>query len=78
MELCKEKTKTKTSITELYVDGSNTILTKTNSEKANVLVDFFSSVFTIDKQWQPNVQVRPDVAFLDEIKITGATVKKIG
>ena len=32
--------KTKTSITDLYVDGNNTILTKTNSEKANVLADF--------------------------------------
>ena len=38
----KKKTKTKTSITDLYVDSNNIILTKTNSEKANVLADFFS------------------------------------
>ena len=75
----KKKTKTKFSITDLHVDGNNTILTKTNSEKANVLADLFGSVYTIDNDnVQPDVQVQPDVAFLDEIKITGETVKKIG
>ena len=73
----KKKTKTKTSITDLYVDGYNTILTKTNSEKANVLADVFSLVYTVD-----NDNVQPDAGsacgFLDEIKITGETVKKIG
>ena len=38
---------------------------------------FFSSFFTIDNDnVQPDMQVQPDVAFLDEIKITGETVKK--
>ena len=41
------------------------------------MADSFSSVYTIDNDnVQPDVQVQPDVAFLDEIKITGETVKK--
>ena len=44
----KSKSKTKTSISDMYKDNNKTELTNTDSEKADVLGEFFSSVFTID------------------------------
>ena len=44
------KSKTKTSIPDLYNMGDKTTLTNSDVEKANVLRDFFPLVFTADPQ----------------------------
>ena len=38
----KSKTKTKTSVSDLYMDDSKEKITKTVQEKANTLADFFT------------------------------------
>jgi hypothetical protein len=42
----QSKTKTRTSIPDLYIDSDKKTLTSSDSEKANFLADLFSSVFT--------------------------------
>ena len=45
----KSKSKTKTSIADLYTDESKTTLTNSDEAKANVLGNF-SSVFTVEPE----------------------------
>ena len=72
----KTKSKTKSSIANLYKDKENGVLTESDSEKANVLGDFFSSVFTEEPQDElPDIKVK-DCPKENEIKITVEKVKK--
>ena len=45
--MSSQKSKTKSSITDLYKDDDKNI-TESDKEKADVLADFFTSVFTKD------------------------------
>ena len=71
----KKKMKTKTGIADLTKeDGS---LAYSSEEKANVLNDFFSSVFTIeDKTNIPNIPRQKNVQPITTIKIKESEVRK--
>ena len=43
------KSKSKAWVLDLYMDNSRENITKTDQEKANALVDFFTSVFTVEQ-----------------------------
>lgn len=71
----QKKTKVKTSVSDLYKDTNNSSLTCNDAEKANVLADFFTSVFTVDKDdKQPNITIA-DVPELNTINITPNVVE---
>jgi hypothetical protein len=73
----QSKTKTRTSIPDLYIDSDKKTLTSSDSEKANVLADFFSSVFTEeDDLVMPELDINPDIPKLDILNISAETIKK--
>jgi hypothetical protein len=56
----------------LYIDSDKKTLTSSDSEKANVLADFFSSVFTEeDDLVMPELDINPDIP-----NISAETIKK--
>jgi hypothetical protein len=60
------KTKTKTSIPDLYKDNDKKILTSSDTEKASVLADFFSSVFTEESNFNmPELDINPNTPILN-------------
>ena len=70
------KSKTKTSIADLYTNESKATLTDSDEAKANVLGNFFSSVFTIEPEdLLPELNLK-DVPVINEIEINLAIVKK--
>ena len=72
----KSKSKTKTSIADLYTNESKTTLTDSDEAKANVLGKFFSSVFTIEPEdLLPELNLK-DVPVINEIEINLDIVKK--
>ena len=72
----KSKSKTKTSIADLYIDESKTTLTDSDEVKANVLGNFFSSVFTIEPEdLLPELNLK-DIPVINEIEINLDIVKK--
>ena len=72
----KSKSKTKTSIADLYTNESKTTLTDSDEAKANVLGNFFSSVFTIEPDdLLPELNLK-DVPVINEIEINLDIVKK--
>ena len=44
----RSKTKTKSSIPDLFKDNNKTESTNSDKEKTNILADFFTSVFTFE------------------------------
>jgi hypothetical protein len=73
----QSKTKTRISIPDLYIDSDKKTLTSSDSEKANVLADFFSSVFTEeDDLVMPELDINPDIPKLDILNISAETIKK--
>ena len=73
----QSKTKTRTSIPDLYIASDKKTLTSSGSEKANVLADFFSSVFTEeDDLVMPELDINPDIPKLDILNISAETIKK--
>ena len=71
----KSKSKTKTSIADLYTNESKTTLTDSDEAKANVLGKFFSSVFTIEPEdLLPGLNLK-DVPVINEIDINLDIVK---
>lgn len=72
----KTKTKTKTSIPNLYTDDNKSELSETDQGKADILADFFTSVFTEENNDDmPNIDLK-DSPPLEEISFTEETVKK--
>ena len=72
----KSKSKTKTSIADLCTNESKTTLTDSDEAKANVLGNFFSSVFTIEPEdLLPELNLK-DVSVINEIEINLDIVKK--
>ena len=72
----KSKLKTKTSIADLYTDESKTTLTDSDEAKANVLGNFFSSVFTIEPEnFLPELHVK-DMPVMNEFEINLDIVKE--
>ena len=72
----KSKSKTKVSISDLYKNEGKTELTETDTEKANVLGEFFSSVFTEDPQDSlPDIQPK-DIPEENTINISIEIVRK--
>ena len=72
----KSKSKTKTSIADLYTNESKTTVTDSDEAKANVLGKFFSSVFTIEPEdLLPELNLK-DVPVINEIEINLDIVKK--
>ena len=72
----KSKSKTKTSIADLYTDESKTTLTDSDEAKANVLGNFFSSVFTIEPEdLLPELNLK-NIPVINEIEINLDIVKK--
>ena len=56
----------------MYIDSDKKTLTSSDSEKANVLADFFSSVFTEeDDLVMPELDINPDIP-----NISAETIKK--
>jgi hypothetical protein len=73
----QSKTKTCSSIPDLYIDSDKKTLTSSDSEKANFLADFFSSVFTEeDDLVMPELDINPDIPKLDILNISAETIKK--
>ena len=73
----QSKTKTRTSIPDLYIDSDKKAVTSSDSEKANVLADFFSSVFTEeDDLVMPELDINPYIPKLDILNISTETIKK--
>jgi hypothetical protein len=73
----QSKTKTCSSIPDLYIDSDKKTLTSSDSEKANFLADFFSSVFTEeDDLVMPELDINPDIPNLDILNISAETIKK--
>ena len=73
----QSKTKTRTSIPDLYIDSDKKAVTSSDSEKANVLADFFSSVFTEeDDLVMPELDINPIIPKLDILNISTETIKK--
>jgi uncharacterized protein YqfB (UPF0267 family) len=73
----QSKTKTCSSIPDLYIDSDKKTLTSSDSEKANFLADFFSSVFTEeDDLVMPELDINPDIPKLDILNISAETNKK--
>lgn len=71
----QEKTRTRTGIADLRKDNGD--LTKTEAEKAEVLNDYFSKVFTReDTSGIPNLPSKKVLEALDTIKITCDEVEK--
>jgi len=72
----QKKTKTKSSIPDLYKDEGKNDLTGGDDEKADVLADFFGSVFTIEGQERmPDITMREDVKPLTECRISEEDIK---
>ncbi len=72
----KSKSKTKTSISDLYMNSDKDILTESDGEKSNVLGDFFTSVFTHDpNDTLPDIELK-NVPIQNDIKITLDMVRK--
>ena len=62
---------------DLYIDRDKKTLTSSDSEKANVLADFFSSVFTEEDDLEmPELDINPDIPKLDILNISAETIKK--
>jgi hypothetical protein len=62
---------------DLYIDSDKKTLTSSDSEKANVLADFFSSVFTEEDDLEmPELDINPDIPKLDILNISAETIKK--
>jgi hypothetical protein len=67
-----------TSILDLYIDSDKKAVTSSDSEKANVLADFFSSVFTEEGDLvMPVLDINPYTPKLDILNISTETIKKI-
>ena len=61
----------------MYIDSDKKAVTSSDSEKANVLADFFSSVFTEeDDLVMPELDINPDIPKLDILNISGEMIKK--
>jgi hypothetical protein len=61
----------------LYIDSDKKTLTSSDSEKANVLADFCSSVFTgEDGLVMPELNINPNIPKLDILNISAETIKK--
>lgn len=72
----KSKSKTRASISNLYRNSDKTELTENESEIANVLGDFFSSVFTVEPDDDlPSIN-KKDVPTINNIEISIDTVRK--
>ena len=55
----KSKTKTKTSIPDLYTSDAKSDVSRNDCEKAEILADFFTSVFTEDNSEElPHIEVK--------------------
>ena len=66
----QSKTKTRTSIPDLHIDSDKKAVTSSDSEKANVLADFFSSAFTEeDDLVMPELNINPDIPKIDILNI---------
>lgn len=64
----KSKNKTKSSTPDLYKDESKTLMTESNEEKANVLAEFFPSVFTRESDSNlPDIEIK-DIPPLDIVE----------
>jgi hypothetical protein len=62
---------------DLYIDSDKKTLTSSDSEKANVLADFFSFVFTEEDDLEmPELDINPDIPKLDILNISAETIKK--
>ena len=73
----QKKTKTKSSIPELYKDSDTKELTKSDGEKADVLADFFGSVFTSENESSmPDIKISENVKPLTECTIDEEDIKK--
>lgn len=72
----QSKTKTKVSIPNLYTNERKDSATSSDKEKAEVLADFFSSVFTVEVDSDlPSVKSRTNHK-LESIEITPDKVDK--
>jgi hypothetical protein len=72
----RSKTKTKSSIPDLFKDNNKTDSTNSDKEKANVLADVFTSVFTIEGDGEmPDIE-KVDVPPLETMIIIKEKVKK--
>ena len=72
-----KKSKTKSSIPDLYVDDNKQNLTKSDIEKSNVLGDFFASVFTDEPSDDlPDITIK-DVPVCDSIVMSVEKVEKL-
>ena len=61
----------------MYIDSDKKAVTSSDSEKANVLADFFSSVFTEeDDLVMPELDINPYIPKLDILNISTETIKK--
>ena len=72
----RSKTKTKNSIPDLFKDDDYTESTKSDKEKANVLADFFTSVFTVEGDGEMPHLDKIDVPPLETMTIYTDKVKK--
>ena len=70
------KTRTKSGIPDLLKDADNTKYTEHDGEKAEVLADYFGSVFTKEPDGElPTIEVK-SVPELASMRITENLVKK--
>ena len=72
----QSKSKTKSSIPDLYKDDNKKDVTESDKEKADVLADFFTSVFTKDTDNEMPDIVPKEVPELNDILINPTIVKK--
>ena len=72
----QSKSKTKSSIPDLYKDDNKKDVTESDKEKADVLADFFTSVFTKDTDSEMPDIVPKVVPELNNIVINPSIVKK--
>ena len=65
------------SISDLYTDESKETMTNSDKQKANVLAEFFSSVFTVDNDIEhPSYSIPDGTPLLDSLNIDTKTVEK--
>ncbi|XP_076063509.1 uncharacterized protein LOC143038360 [Oratosquilla oratoria] len=72
----QSKTKSSVSVRELYMNAEKTLRTKNDKEKAKVLAEFFSSVFTQEPEGEILILAAKDVLEMPPFEFTDEEIGK--
>ncbi|XP_076036825.1 uncharacterized protein LOC143022485 [Oratosquilla oratoria] len=73
----QSKTKSSVSVRELYMNAEKTLRTKNDKEKANILGEFFSSVFTQEPEGEIPTLAANDVPEMPPFEFTDKEIGKV-